>query len=106
MAKLPDRVSDRIRARQDGIRTEGADTRWIERFIFFDGRRHPQETGAPEPEASLTHRAADRNIAPPTRDQAPGAMLSLDRELPGLAARGIRPDRPFPADGARPTARG
>src|SRR2546422_3950357 len=46
--RLLDRVRDAIRARHYSRRTEDAYVGWIRRYIFFHGKRHPAEMGAPE----------------------------------------------------------
>jgi integron integrase len=81
MAKLLDRVRDRVRTLHDSIRTEDAYVPWIKRFILFHRKRHPQEMGAPELEAFLTHLAVDRNVAASTQNQALSAILFLYREV-------------------------
>jgi integron integrase len=83
MAKLLDRVRDRIRVLHYSIRTEAAYVDWIRRFILFHGKRHPQEMGALELEAFLTHLAVDRNVAASTQNQALSAILFLYREVLG-----------------------
>jgi integron integrase len=65
------------------IRTEDSYTHWIRRFILFHGKRHPQEMGAAELEAFLTHLAVERNVAASTQNQALHAVLFLDREILG-----------------------
>ena len=52
-----DRVRDKIRFKYYSIRTEQAYVDWSCRFILFHGKRHPQEMGATEVEAFLTHLA-------------------------------------------------
>ena len=44
--KLLDQVRDVLRKRNYSIRTEQAYVDWIKRYIFFHGKRHPQEMGA------------------------------------------------------------
>src|SRR6202007_500590 len=44
---------------------------------------HPQEMGAPEREAFLTHLAVDRNVAASTQNPALSALLFLFREILG-----------------------
>ncbi len=83
MAKLLDRVRDRVRVWHYSIRTEDAYVQWIKRFILFHGKRHPQEMGAPELEAFLIYLAADRNVAASTQNQARSAILFLYREALG-----------------------
>ena len=83
MAKLLDRVRDRVRVLHYSIRTEDAYVDWIRRFILFHGKRHPQEMGAPELETFLTHLAVDRNVAASTQNQALSAILFLYRQVLG-----------------------
>jgi integrase len=83
MAKLLDQVRERVRVLHYGIRTEGAYVQWIRRFTLFHGKRHPQEMGAPELEAFLTHSAVHRNVAASTQNQALSAILFLYREVLG-----------------------
>jgi integron integrase len=57
---------------------------WIKRFIFFHGKRHPQELGAAEVEAFLTHLAVEGNVSASTQNQALSALLFLYREVLGI----------------------
>jgi hypothetical protein len=50
--KLLDQVSDVLRLKHYSIHTETSYLGWIKRFILFHGKRHPQEMGSPEIEAS------------------------------------------------------
>ena len=68
--KLLDRVRDAIRLKHYSIRTEGSYVSWIRRYILFHGKRHPNEMGAPEVEAFLTHLAVKENVAASTQNQA------------------------------------
>lgn len=79
--RLLDRVRDRIRVKHYSIRTEEAYVDWIRRFILFHGKRHPQEMGAPEVEAFLTHLAVAGRVAASTQNQAKSALLFLYREV-------------------------
>ncbi len=59
-SRLLDQVHDAIRLKHYSIRTEEADVDWIKRFILFhktpEGSvRHPQDMGAAEIAAFLTH---------------------------------------------------
>ena len=54
---------------------------WIERFIRFHGIRHPQEMGAEEVRAFLTHLATELDVAASTQNQAFSALLFLYREV-------------------------
>ena len=79
--RLLDRVRERIRVKHYSIRTEQAYVDWIRRFILFHGKRHPQEMGAPEVEAFLTHLAVAGRVAASTQNQAKSALLFLYREV-------------------------
>lgn len=79
--KLLDRVRDRIRIRHYSIRTETQYVQWIKRFILFHGKRHPQEMGAAEVEAFLTHLAVTGKVSASTQNQALSALLFLYKEV-------------------------
>ena len=53
-AKLLDQVREVLRVKHYSIHTEDAYVAWIKRFIFFHGKRHPREMGAPEVQAFLS----------------------------------------------------
>jgi hypothetical protein len=48
-------------------KTEQAYVNWIKQYIFFYDKNHPQDMGAFEIEAFLTHLAVDRNVASSTK---------------------------------------
>jgi integron integrase len=75
--KLLDRVRHACRVRHFSRRTEDAYHDWAERFIRFQGLRHPQTMAEPEVNAFLTHLAVERNVAPSTQNQAMAALLFL-----------------------------
>ncbi len=77
--KLLDQVRDALRRKHYSIRTEQAYLGWITRFILFHHKCHPQEMGAPEIEAFLTHLAVHENVAASTQNQALSALLFLYR---------------------------
>ncbi len=79
--KLRDQVRDALRRKHYSIRTEQAYVAWITRFILFHHKRHPQEMGAPEIEAFLTHLAVQKKVAASTQNQALSALLFLYREV-------------------------
>jgi integron integrase len=98
--KLLDRVRDAIRVKHYSIRTEQAYADWIKRFILFHAKRHPEEMGAPEIEAFLTHLAVEHNVAASTQNQALSALLFLYRDVlkqaidfPTQAVRASKPKR-------------
>jgi integron integrase len=97
---LLDRVRDALRARHYSGRTEDAYVGWIRRYIFFHGKRHPAELGAPEVTRFLTSLATDGRVAASTQNQALSALLFLYRDvlavdLPWLdgVVRAKRPER-------------
>jgi hypothetical protein len=49
--RLLDQVRDKLRVKHYSIRTEESYLGWIKRFIFFHGKRHPKDMGAPDIEA-------------------------------------------------------
>lgn len=79
--RLLDRVRDCIRRKHYSLRTEQAYLDWIRRFIRFNGKRHPSETGAAEVEAFLTYLAVERHVAASTQNQAKSALLFLYKEV-------------------------
>jgi len=99
--RLLDRVHEAARLRHLSRRTEEAYVGWIHRFIVFHGKRHPNEMGAPEVVAFLSHLAVEGRVAGPTQNQALSALLFLyrvvlDRPLEGLDAVRARGMRPLP----------
>jgi integrase len=79
--RLLDRARDAIRARHYSRRTEKAYVNWIKRYIFFHGKRHPAEMGAPEVTKFLTSLAVDGGVAASTQNQALSALLFLYRDV-------------------------
>ena len=61
--KLLDEVQEVLRRRHYSIRTEHTYVDWIKRFIYFHGKRHPREMGAPEISRFLSHLATEGNVA-------------------------------------------
>jgi integron integrase len=90
------------RRRHLSYRTEQSYVAWVRRFVLFHGKRHPSDMGEPEVVAFLSHLAVERDVAPPTQNQALAALVFLyrhvfDRELEGLdAASRARRVRPLP----------
>jgi integron integrase len=75
--RLLDQVRERLRTLHYSYRTEQQYLQWIRRFILFSGKRHPQEMGAAEVEAFLTHLAVGRGVSASTQNQALAALLFL-----------------------------
>lgn len=82
--RLLDQVRDKVRSKHYSLRTEQAYLDWIKRFIYFHGKRHPSELGAPEVERFLTHLAVAHNVALATQNQAKSALLFVYREVLGI----------------------
>lgn len=82
--RLLDQVRERTRVLHYSIRTEEQYVYWIKHFIYFHGKRHPAQMGAPEVEAFLTHLAVARHVSASTQNQAKAALLFLYREVLGV----------------------
>lgn len=78
---LTDAVVDAIRVRHYSRKTEQAYVHWVRRFVFWSGRRHPRDLGAPEVEAFLTSLAVDGCVSESTQRQALSALLFLYRHV-------------------------
>ncbi len=77
------------------------DVSWIRRYIFFHGKRHPEEMAEDEVTAFLTHLATRRKVSASTQNQALCALLFLyrhvlGRELGRLPAARARRKRKLP----------
>jgi integron integrase len=79
--KLLDRVRSAMRVNRYSPRTEEAYVQWIKRYIRFHGVRHPQEMGADEVKAFLSHLATQMNVAASTQNQAFSALLFLYQQV-------------------------
>jgi integrase len=82
--RLLDRVRERICVLHYSRSTEKTYIHWILGFIRFHGRRHPQDIGAPEVEAYLSHLATAREVAAGTQNQAMHAILFLYKQVLGI----------------------
>ena len=82
--KLLEQVVDHLRVKHYSLRTEKTYVDWIKRFIWFHGKRHPKEMGAPEVEAFLSHLAVERSVSASTQNQAKSALLFLYKEVLGI----------------------
>src|SRR5574337_714738 len=79
--KLLDRLRIHLRTRHYSIRTEEVYVDWARRFILFHDKRHPQDMGAAEVQAFLSHLAVDRQVAASTQNQAKAALLYLYKQV-------------------------
>ena len=82
--KLLERMRIHLRTRHYSIRTEQAYLDWVRRFILFHGKQHPQDLGAAQVEAFLSHLAVDRQVSASTQNQAKAAILYLYRQVLGI----------------------
>jgi len=82
--RLLARLREALRVRHYSLRTERAYVDWVRRFVVFHGKRHPEQLGAVEVQAFLTHLAVERTVSSSTQNQAKAALLFLYREVLGL----------------------
>jgi integron integrase len=79
--KLLDQMRDVLRLKHMSYRTEEAYLSWVKRFILFHDKRHPQDMGAQEIRAFLTHLAVHEQVAASTQNSALNALLFLYRHV-------------------------
>ena len=79
--KLLDQVVARLRVKHYSLRTEKIYVDWIKRYIWFHGKRHPQEMGALGVETFLSHLAVERTVSASTQNQAKSAILFLYKQV-------------------------
>ena len=95
-------MRDVLRRKHYSPRTEKAYIDWMSRFVRYHADRPPEEMGAGEVIAFLTHLAVERHVGPATQRQALSALLFLyrtvlGRDLDGLEAHvRARPSRSAP----------
>ena len=80
-----------LRKEQYSLKTEQSYVGWYRRFVIWNGKRHPNDLGAREVSAFLTHLAVDREVSAATQNQALNAIVFLykrvlRKELAGIAA--------------------
>jgi integron integrase len=88
--KLMDRVRGVMRRRHMSLRTEEAYTGWVKRFIFFHNKQHPDQMGAEEILAFLTHLSRERGVAASTQNQALNALVFLYEQVLGKSLGQIK----------------
>jgi len=79
--RLLERLRHAVIARHYSRRTGKAYVLWVRRFILFHRRRHPEEMGASEVSAFLTHLAVRDRVSASTQNQALNAILFLYRHV-------------------------
>ena len=87
--KLLDRVRNELRRGRYSYRTEQAYVAWIRRFILYHDKRHPDDMGAQEVVAYLSHLAVEDHVSPSTQNQAFAALLFLYRKILGRELEGL-----------------
>lgn len=88
--RLSDRVREVLRRRHYSLRTEQTYLAWMSRFVIYHGRRPPEQMGADEVVAFLTHLAVERRVSSVTQRQAQSALLFLYRTVLGRELGGLR----------------
>ena len=79
--KLLEQVRDVIRVKHYSLRTEKTYIDWIRRYILFHNKRHPEDMGAAEIQAFITHLATERTVSASTQNQALSAVMFLYRHV-------------------------
>ena len=96
--RLLERYRDRMRAEHYSPNTARAYASWVERYIRFNGGRHPEALGGEQINAFLTHLAVNEKVSASTQNQALAALLYLYRRVigrdPGQLEGVIRARRP------------
>ena len=96
--RLLDRVRQAIRTRHYSPRTEKAYVGWIRRYIFFHGKRHPDQMGEPEVTRFLSALATRSKVSASTQNQAFSALLFLYRDVLGRQLTGLKETVIAPAE--------
>ncbi|MCP4039391.1 MAG: integron integrase, partial [bacterium] len=87
--RLSERVRWVLRRRHYSRRTEKTYIGWMSRFVVYHGGRSPEEMGAPEIVAFLTHLAVERKVSAATQRLALSALLFLYRTVLGRNLEGL-----------------
>ena len=90
--RLLDRVRQVVRTLHYSPRTEQAYIYWIRRFIFHNGVRHPEQMGAEEVGAFLSHLAVKEHVGASTHPGpglggGSGALVAAQLLEPPLPSR-------------------
>ena len=72
--RLLDQVKETIRRKHYSIRTEQSYVDWINRYIYFHDKQHPENLGEQHIVAFLTHLAVKGKVASSTPE--PGALCA------------------------------
>ncbi len=80
-ARLLDRLRLFMRSRHMAWATEKTYVHWIRRYIYFHGKRHPEEMGAAEIESYLNYLGNQRAVSPGTQAIALNALVFLYKQF-------------------------
>lgn len=91
-----------MRLRGYSIKTEKSYIGWIRRYIYFIGKRHPNEAGKEEVKKFLTYLAVERHVAVNTQKVALNALVYLyckllNKELGDLEFKLANKQRQLPS---------
>lgn len=87
--RLMDRLRAFMRARHMAYRTEKTYCTWILDFIRYHKRKHPEQMGADEVNAWLSHLANNRHVAINTQKTALNAVVFLFKQFLGRELNNI-----------------
>ena len=82
-----------IRKEHYSLKTEKSYVGWYRRFVIWNGKRHPENLGAAEISAFLTHLAVDRAVSASTQNQALNAIVFLYKQVLQKPIEGIEAER-------------
>ncbi len=90
-----------IRSQGKAYKTEQTYILWIKRFIYFIGKRHPNDVGETEVAAYLSHLAVERRVSINTQKTALNAIVYmyrhvLNRKLENIAFINAKVPRQLP----------
>ncbi len=91
--QLEDQFRGVLRKMHYSYNTEESYIGWYRRFILWHGKKHPEEMGAAEVSAFLTHLAVNREVSASTQNQALNAIVFLYKQVLGIELEGIEAER-------------
>ena len=81
MSALRDAVQKALRVEHYALKTEQGYWQWIRRFVAYHHSREPNNMGAPEIHAFLSHLALNEGVAASTQNQALYAIVFLYKKV-------------------------
>ena len=79
--RLLEQVREVARLKHFSLSTEKSYVYYIRDYILFHNKQHPQDMGASEIRAYLSHLAINRNVAASTQTVALSALIFLSRQV-------------------------